>query len=217
VLRILIADDHEVIRNSLRGLLSRREGWQICGEAVHGREAVEMAKRLRPDIVVLDVSMPLLNGIEVTFQIRKALPRTEILIITMHETKELVEQVMSAGARAYLLKSDATAHIEAAVETLAKHKSYFSPSIANIMLDAITTTVVESQRGPIVGPGPLTVREREVMQLLAEGKTNKQIATLLGLTVATAQTHRATIMRKLHLSSVAELVRYAVRNKVIEP
>lgn len=216
MLRILIADDHEVIRNSLRGLLSRREGWQICGEAVHGREAVEMAKRLRPDIVVLDVSMPLLNGIEVTFQIRKALPRTEILIITMHETKELVEQVMSAGARGYLLKSDATAHIEAAVETLAKHNSYFSPSIANIMLDAITTTV-ESQRGPIVGPGPLTVREREVMQLLAEGKTNKQIATLLGLTVATAQTHRATIMRKLHLSSVAELVRYAVRNKIIEP
>jgi len=216
VLRILIADDHEVIRNSLRGLLSRREGWQICGEAAHGRDAVEMAKRLRPDIVVLDVSMPLLNGIEVTFQIRKALPQTEILIITMHETKELVEQAMSAGARGYLLKSDATVHIEAAVETLAKHNSYFSSSIANLMLDAITTTV-ESQRGPIVGPEPLTVREREIMQLLAEGKTNKQIATLLGLTVATAQTHRATIMRKLHLSSVAELVRYAVRNKVIEP
>jgi len=214
VLRILIADDHELIRNSLRGLLSRHEGWQICGEAANGREAVEMAKRLRPDIVVLDVSMPLLNGIEATFQIRKALPRTEILIITMHETKELVRQVMSAGARGYLLKSDATAHIEAAVETLAGHRSYFAPSITNIMLDAITAT---GGGGPMVGPEPLTVREREVMQLLAEGKTNKQVATFLGLTVATAQTHRAIIMRKLHLSSVAELVRYAVRNKVIEP
>jgi DNA-binding NarL/FixJ family response regulator len=216
VLRILIADDHEVIRNSLCGLLSRRADWQICGMAANGREAVELAKRLRPDIAVLDVSMPLLNGIEATFQIRKALPRTEILIITMHETKELVHQVMSAGARGYLLKSDATTHIEAAVETLAKHNSYFAPSITNIMLDAITATG-ESAGTPIVGPEPLTVREREVMQLLAEGKTNKQIASFLGLTVATVQTHRATIMRKLHLSSVAELVRYAVRNKVIEP
>ena len=215
-MRILIADDHEVIRNSLCGLLSRRVDWQICGMAANGREAVEMAKRLRPDIVVLDVSMPLLNGIEATFQIRKALPRTEILILTMHETRELVHQVMSAGARGYLLKSDTATHIEAAVEALAKHNSYFAPSITNIMLDAITATG-ESVGEPIVGPEPLTVREREVMQLLAEGKTNKQIATFLGLTVATVQTHRATIMRKLHLSSVAELVRYAVRNRVIEP
>jgi len=214
--RILIADDHEVIRNSLCGLLSRRADWQICGMAANGREAVEMAKRLRPDIVVLDVSMPLLNGIEATFQIRKALPRTEILIITMHETRELVHQVMSAGARGYLLKSDTATHIEAAVEALAKHNSYFAPSITNIMLDAITATG-ESVGEPKVGPEPLTVREREVMQLLAEGKTNKQIASFLGLTVATVLTHRATIMRKLHLSSVAELVRYAVRNRVIEP
>jgi len=214
--RILIADDHEVIRNSLCGLLSRRADWQICGMAANGREAVEMAKRLRPDIVVLDVSMPLLNGIEATFQIRKALPRTEILIITMHETRELVHQVMSAGARGYLIKSDTATHIEAAVEALAKHNSYFAPSITNIMLDAITATG-ESVGEPKVGPEPLTVREREVMQLLAEGKTNKQIASFLGLTVATVQTHRATIMRKLHLSSVAELVRYAVRNRVIEP
>jgi len=213
--RILIADDHEVIRNSLCGLLSRRADWQICGMAANGREAVEMAKRLRPDIVVLDVSMPLLNGIEATFQIRKALPRTEILIITMHETRELVHQVMSAGARGYLIKSDTATHIEAAVEALAKHNSYFAPSITNIMLDAITATG-ESVGEPKVGPEPLTVREREVMQLLAEGKTNKQIASFLGLTVATVQTHRATIMRKLHLSSVAELVRYALDHELLD-
>ena len=129
MLRILIADDHDIIRESLRGLLSRRADWQICGEATDGREAVEMAKRLRPDIALLDLSMPILNGLEATLQIRKALPKTEVLVFTMHETKDLVRQAMSAGARGYLLKSDATTHIEAAIDTLAKHNSYFAPSI----------------------------------------------------------------------------------------
>jgi DNA-binding NarL/FixJ family response regulator len=216
MLRIIIADDHEVIRDSLRGLLSRREDWQICGEASNGRDAVEMAKRLRPDIALLDLSMPLLNGIEATLQIRKALPRTEVLVLTMHDTKDLAHRVMAAGARGYLLKSDASRHIEAAIETVANHRAYFAPTITNLMLDAITATS-ENHGEPRIGPEPLTPREREVMQLLAEGKTNKQIATLLDLTVTTAQTHRATIMRKLHLSSIAELVRYAIRNKVIEP
>ncbi len=216
MLRILIADDHEVIRAAVRSLLSKREDWQICGEASNGRDALEMAKRLRPDVVLLDLSMPLLNGIEATLQIRKALPRTEVLVLTMHDTTDLAHRVIAAGARGYLLKSDASRYIEAAIEAVANHQSYFAPSITNLMLHAVTTTG-ESAGEPRIGSEPLTTREREVMQLLAEGKTNKQIATLLGLTVTTAQTHRATIMRKLHVSSIAELVRYAVRNKVIEP
>lgn len=174
-----------------------------------------MAKRLRPDIALLDLGMPTLNGLEATLQIRKVLPKTEVLIFTMHETKDLVRQVMSAGARGYLLKSDAAAHIETAVETLAKHNSYFAPSITEMMLQAVTSAgTSDGEVG--LGSEPLTVREREVVQLLAEGKSNKQVATLLGLTIATAQTHRATIMRKLHVNSIAELVRYAIRNKIIE-
>jgi DNA-binding NarL/FixJ family response regulator len=215
VVRILIADDHAIIRESLRSLLSRRPDWQICGEATNGREAVSAAKQSRPDVVILDLSMPDLNGLEATLQIRKALPSTEILIFTMHHPEDRVRQIIAAGARGYLIKSDAVAHLEAAIEALAQHKPYFTSKVTQIMLDTVRAATGRSGVA-IFGAEPLTAREREIVQLLAEGKSNKQISGLLGLTVATVQTHRTTIMHKLGVSSVAELVRYAVRNKIIE-
>jgi DNA-binding NarL/FixJ family response regulator len=215
VVRILIADDHEVIRLSLRSLIASRDGWQLCGEARNGREAVELAKALRPDIVVLDLSMPELNGLEATLQIRKALPKTEVLVFTMHDTDELVHQVIAAGARGYLLKSDAMALIEPAIDALAQHKPYFAPVVTQVMLDAVTSSDRSPSRREL-DQEALTQREREIVQLLAEGKSNKMIATSLDLSVTTVQTHRAAIMRKLNVRSIAELVRYAVRNKIID-
>jgi len=213
--RILIADDHAVIREALRGLISQRPEWQLCGEARNGREAVELAKSLRPDIVVLDLSMPELNGLEATRQIRKLLPKAEILAFTMHETEDLVTQVIAAGARGYLLKSDAMAHLGHAIEALAQHKPFFAPAVSQIMLDAVAGGARTDGSGGIERE-TLTPREREIIQLLAEGNNNKTISAALGLSVTTVQTHRAAIMRKLDIKSIAELVRYAVRNKIID-
>jgi len=213
--RILIADDHAVIREALRGLISQHSDWQLCGEARNGREAVELAKSLRPDVVVLDLSMPELNGLEATRQIRKLLPKAEVLAFTMHETEDLVSQVIAAGARGYLLKSDAMAHLAHAIEALAQHKPFFAPAVSQIMLDAVAGDAKGGGSGTLEREA-LTPREREILQQLAEGKNNKTISSALGLSVTTVQTHRAAIMRKLDIKSIAELVRYAVRNKIID-
>jgi DNA-binding NarL/FixJ family response regulator len=215
MVRILIADDHEIVRRAVRGLLARRGDWQICGEAVNGREAVAAAKRLVPDVVVLDISMPELNGLEATSRIHKALPATEILVLTMHQAEDLVTRVIAAGARGYLLKSSVTAHIEAAIDALARHEPYFDPLVSQIMLNVVVDGS-ETGRDVGIGHGSLTAREREIVQLLAEGKSNKQIANLLGLAVGTVQSHRTAIMRKFNAGSIAALVRYAVRNKIID-
>lgn len=215
MIRILIADDHEMIRRGLREVLEQHEGWQVCGEAVTGRQAVELAQKLSPNVVVLDLTMPELNGLEVTRQIRKALPSTEVLIFTMHETEELMRDVLSAGARGYLLKADAARHIVAAVEALAEHKPYFTWKVSKTMLD---TYLAHGQATQDQAPAftHLTPREREIIQLLAEGRSNKAVSALLGISVKTVETHRAAIMRKLGISSIAELVRYAIRNSVIQ-
>ena len=215
MIRILIADDHEMIRRGLREVLEQHEGWQVCGEAVTGRQAVELAQKLSPNVVVLDLTMPELNGLEVTRQIRKALPSTEVLIFTMHETEELMRDVLSAGARGYLLKADAARHIVAAVEALAEHKPYFTWKVSKTMLD---TYLAHGQAAQDQAPAfsHLTPREREIIQLLAEGRSNKAVSALLGISVKTVETHRAAIMRKLGISSIAELVRYAIRNSVIQ-
>jgi DNA-binding NarL/FixJ family response regulator len=215
VLRILIADDHAVIREALRGLLSERPDWQLCGEAGNGREAVELARRLRPDVVVLDISMPELNGLEATRQIRKLLPGAEILIFTMHDSEDLMAQVIAAGARSYLLKADAVSHLGHALDALAQHKPYFAPAVSQMMLDAVARGS-DGASGGAIDQRALTDRECEIIQLLAEGKSNKAISGLLDLSVTTVQTHRAAIMRKLDIKSIAELVRYAVRNKIID-
>jgi DNA-binding NarL/FixJ family response regulator len=208
--RLLLADDHDIVRRGLRALLEEQPGWQVVGEATNGREAVELALTLKPDVVVLDMSMPELNGLETTRRIRHDLPKTEVLVFTMHESEELMREMLAAGARGYLLKSDAPAHIVAAIEALLRHRPFFTWKVSQALLDkflnAKDLSTVE----------PLTTREREIVQLLAEGRSNKAIASALGISVKTVETHRAAAMRKLGLGSLADLVRYAVRNRLIE-
>ena len=214
--RILVADDHDIVRQGLRALLESRPGWEVCGEAATGREAVERARQGKPDVVVLDVSMPELNGLEAARQILQVLPRTEILILTMHESEEMARQVLGVGVRGYVLKSDAARELVSAVEALAEHKPYLTPRVSQMVLEGY----LRGEGGlPPAGSlaGRLTPREREVVQLLAEGKSNKEVAIRLGISVKTAEAHRGNIMRKLNLHSVAELVHYALRNQIVQP
>jgi DNA-binding NarL/FixJ family response regulator len=211
-LRILIADDHSVVRAGLRALLESHEGWEVCGEASDGREAVEKASKLKPDVAVLDIGMPLLNGVGATRRVRAVSPNTEILILTMHESDDLVQQVVQAGAHSYILKDEADQVLLAAVEALAQHKPYFSSRVSGV--ENLVTTPTDGSKPPRTR---LTPREREILQLLAEGKSNKEVSALLGISVNTAEAHRANIMLKLGVHSVAELVHYAVRNQIIKP
>lgn len=213
-LRILIADDHAVVRAGLRALLESRSGWEVVAEASDGREAVDKASKLKPDVAVLDIGMPLLNGVEATRRIRSASPATEILILTMHESDDLVQQVIQAGARSYILKDEADRVLIAAVEAARHHKPFFSSRIAAVRKDDLPSS--PSDLGRPARPR-LTPREREILQLLAEGKSNKEVANLLGISVNTAEAHRANIMLKLNLHSLAELVHYAIRNQIIKP
>jgi DNA-binding NarL/FixJ family response regulator len=214
-LRILLVDDHEVVRRGLSVILQARNDWEICGEASHGREAVEKAAALKPDIVILDVGMPELNGLEATRQIVKARPETRILILTLHDSDALVQEVLNAGARGFLLKSDAARDLVTAVEALKNNKTYFTPKVASMVLEGFLRKK-GADRGELVSPrAKLTPREREIVQLLAEGKSSREVAGALGLSVKTAETHRANIMRKLNLHSVSDLVMYAVRNNIV--
>ena len=209
-LRILLADDHELLRQGLRTLIEGQSDWQVCGEASTGREAVAKARELKPDIVVMDFTMPELNGMEATRQIRAALTRTQVLILTMHESEELVREVLAAGARGYVLKSDAGRVLVDALKALADQKPYFTSKISALVL--------EGYLNPLTRENPaLTPREREIVQLVAEGRSTKELADRLGITPKTAETHRTNIMRKLNLHSVSEVVRYAIRNKLVEP
>jgi DNA-binding NarL/FixJ family response regulator len=209
-LHILIADDHAVVRAGLRALLESRPRWEVSAEAADGRDAVEKASKLKPQVAILDIGMPLLNGVEAARRIHKASPQTEILILTMHESDDLVQQVVEAGARGYILKDDADRVLLAAVDAVRQHKPYFSTRVAG----------PRGADDPVAEPSPrsprsrLTPREREILQLLAEGKSNKEVAALLGISVNTAEAHRANIMLKLDLHSVTELVHYAIRNKI---
>jgi DNA-binding NarL/FixJ family response regulator len=211
-LRILIADDHSVVRAGLRTLLESRSGWEVCAEASDGRDAVEKASKLKPHVAVLDIGMPLLNGVEATRRIRSSSPDTEILILTMHESDELAHQVIEAGARGYILKDDADRILLAAVDAVRLHKPYFSARVSSAA-DFADSSSPEALRPR----SRLTPREREILQLLAEAKSNKEVASLLGISVNTAEAHRANIMLKLDLHSMAELVHYAIRNQIIKP
>lgn len=214
MLRILLADDHDVVRRGLREQLSAHQGWEICGEASNGREAVKLARDLTPDIAVLDLTMPELNGLEATRQIKKESPRTEVLIFTMHETELLIREVLSAGARGYVLKSDAGRHLTNAVENLSHKKPFFTAKVSETLLDAFLKSEAKADERSVFRT--LTDREREIVQLLAEGKSNKEIANKLNISVKTVETHRATVMRKLDLNSIVELVHYAIRNQLVE-
>jgi DNA-binding NarL/FixJ family response regulator len=215
-LRILVADDHDIIRRGLKELLTSRSGWEVCAEAKTGREAVTLAEQLRPDVVVMDISMPDLNGLEAARKIRKSLPKTEILILTLHFSDQLVREIVEAGVRAYIMKSDADRDLVAAVEALSNHRPFFTARAADMLLDGFVRPHAAAPDPDAVIRNRLTSREREIVQLLAEGKSSKEVAVSLGISVKTAETHRANIMRKLELHSVSELVRYAVRNQIIE-
>lgn len=207
--RILIADDHEVVRSGLRSILEAHPGWQVVAEAVDGKEAVVKSFETNPDVAILDYSIPLINGVEATRQIRKRQPKTEVLVFTMHDNDELIAEVLRAGARGYLLKSEAGDQIVNAVAALNRHTPYFSGRVSAALLERFNAGAPAHVNG-------LTAREREIVQLIAEGNSNKRIAILLDISVKTVETHRSTVMRKLNIRSMAELVRYAVRHKLVE-
>jgi DNA-binding NarL/FixJ family response regulator len=214
-LRILIADDHDLVRRGLRALIETRPGWQICDEAYTGREAVAKAEQLKPDVVILDISMPELNGIEAGRRIRKASPNTEILILSVHYSDQLIRDILDAGIRGYIVKSDSDRDLIIALESLSNHKPFFTSKATEVMLTNFNHGRAQASLEDLASDR-LTSREREIVQLLSEGRSSKEVAVALGISVKTAETHRANIMRKLEIHSVSELVRYAVRNQIIE-
>lgn len=216
-LRILVADDHDLMRRGLRVLLETREGWSVCGEASTGREAVAMAESLRPDIAILDISMPELNGVEAARRILKLSPNTEVLILSVHYSDQLIREILEAGVRGYIVKSDSDRDLVIAIEALSNHKPFFTPRATELILSNYNQKGVSPDAQPERIGDRLTSREREIVQLLSEGKSSKEVASTLNISVKTAETHRANVMRKLDIHSVSELVRYAVRNQIIEP
>jgi DNA-binding NarL/FixJ family response regulator len=213
-LRILLADDHGLVRRGARGLLQARRGWRVVGEAANGREAVEKAIELKPDVAVVDIGMPELDGVEVARQIREAVPHTKVLVLTMHESDHMVRRALDAGARGYLLKSDLTDCLAKAVKAVSEGKRFLTPKVSEIVLEGFLKTRSRHQQGERAG-ARTTPREIEIIHLLAEGKTNKEIAATLGITVRTVETHRAKIMLKLGLHSLTELIHYAIRHKIV--
>jgi DNA-binding NarL/FixJ family response regulator len=207
--RILIADDHEVVRDGVRGFLERHTNYVVVAEAADGEEAIAKAIETEPDVALLDYSMPLLNGSEVTRQIRARLPRTEVLIFTVYESELVIEEALQAGARGYLLKCDANRHLIEAIASVAAHRPFFTSKVTEALLEGFLNR-------PDQPTSTLTSRELGVVQLIAEGHSNKQIGHLLNISVKTVETHRAAVMRKLNFSSPADLVRYAIRNQLIE-
>jgi DNA-binding NarL/FixJ family response regulator len=213
VLRILIADDHEVARRGIRSLLESHLGWEVCGEAADGREAVAYASKLKPDVFLLDIGMPNLNGLDAARQILAMMPEARILILTVHDSEQVIREVLAAGARGFLLKSDAGRDLVAAVEALQYRRTFFTSKVAQMMIEGYLRP--HDDRGAS-DQRVLTPREREVVQLVAEGKTTKEVATALSLSVKTAETHRTNLMRKLDLHSIADLTLYAVRNGIVQ-
>ena len=212
--RVLIADDHEIVRQGLVHLLEAAPHLEVIAQCATGRQAVTQALDLKPDIAILDISMPELNGLEAARQIRQKSPKTEILILTVHETEELAREVLAAGAKGYLLKSDAASDLLAALDSLRQRRPFFTSKVAQMVLGSF---LEGRQARPRSEARTLSSREREIIQLLAEGCSNKEVATRLGISVKTAETHRANIMHKLNMHSLSDLVRYAIRNRIIEP
>jgi DNA-binding NarL/FixJ family response regulator len=214
---LLVADDHAVVRRGIRTLLEEQGGWNVAAEASDGREAVEKAKQIKPAVAVLDITMPILNGLEATRQIVEAVPKTQVLILTVHDSDVIAQRVLQAGARGYLLKSDVGRDLISAVDALLRGRTYLTATVSRLIMDGYL-----GKNPRPVGNGALnsslriTAREREIVQLLAEGKSSKEVAAVLGISVKTAETHRANLMRKLECHTVVELVRYAVRNMIVE-
>jgi len=214
--RILVVDDHDIVRQGVCALLSAQPEWIICGEAKNGREAIRKAEELRPDVVIMDLLMPDLNGIDAGRQIKKLLPATEILVLSGHEETELIQSVFDAGIRAYIFKSQARTHLLPAVEALLAHKPYLTTPVSEVLFRRFEQQASGQEKESRTEIA-LTAREREIVQLLAEGRSNKEVASSLVISVKTVETHRASIMRKLNLDSLSDLVRFAIRTKIIEP
>jgi len=215
MIRILVADDHGIIRTGLKLLLERDQDMQVAGEAADGREAVRLAAELRPDIVVIDIGMPLLNGIDATAQILRENPQIGVIILSMHADESYIMRALNAGAKGYLLKDSADDDLLKAVRTVAEGKPFFSPVIAHTLLEDYVKLMREHRA--MDSYDLLTEREREVLQLLAEGKSNKEVASLLGLSPYTVESHRNNLMQKLNLHNTADIVLYAVRKAIISP
>jgi DNA-binding NarL/FixJ family response regulator len=214
--RILVADDHALTRRGTRELLETQSGWKVVGEAADGREAVEKSELLKPDVVIVDLTMPGLNGIETTRLILRAVPQTEVIVLTLHDSERMIRNALDAGARGYVLKSDAEASLIEAVDAVRQHETFLTGKAGSLLLDVYRRAqrMAEEQDG---ARKEITPREREIVQLVAEGKTNKEIAELLNLSLHTVVTHRSNTMRKLDVHTVSELVRYAIRNHIIKP
>src|SRR5437868_11149289 len=209
-LRILVADDYELVRRGICSILKKQPTWTVCGEASDGLQAVQMAKELHPDIVILDIGMPGINGLDATRKILEHNRDQRVLVLTVNNSERLIREVLSAGARGFVLKSDAAHDLVNAVQALEQHRTFFTPKVQDILDNYSAPSNVNAVPA-------LTIREREVLQLIAEGKTTREVATVLGCSVKTAETHRNNFMQKLHLHSASEVVLYAIRNQIIRP
>jgi DNA-binding NarL/FixJ family response regulator len=212
--RVLVADDHEVVLEGVRALIERQPDLEVCGLAANGREAVELAQKTKPDVVVLDMSMPELDGLDVIRLLKKTLPATEVVVFSAHSSEEMVEEVFDAGAKSYIEKSEASQDLVTAIRSLAEHKPFFSTQTSEILFAKFLVPKARLQQSRT--ELRLTAREREIVRLLAQSSSNKEVATALGISIRTVETHRATLMRKLGVRSVAGLVRYAIRHHIIE-
>ena len=215
-LRILLADDHEIVRRGLCALLQKHEGWEVCGEASDGREAVQKAKQLKPDVVIVDIGMPNLNGLDATRQLLQYDPNFRIIVLTVSDADQVIREALDAGARGFVLKSDAARDLVAAIEALQTKRMYFTPRVNELLLAGFLEKGHTMSRNHPPSLPTLTAREREITQLLAEGRSSKEAAALLNLSTKTVETHRSNIMRKLNLHSIRDLVVYAIKNKLIQ-
>jgi two-component system response regulator NreC len=214
-MRILIADDHEIVREGLRAMIEREPGWEVCGLAENGREAVALARQLKPDAIILDLKMPELNGLEAMKQIRQAIPETEIVVLSANESEEVIEQVFESGAKAYVRKAETGQLLVPALKSLRDHKMFLTDELSALLFSRLRTSGPEKTKNPGADE-KLTPREIEIVRLLAEGKSNKEIASALRVSVRTCEVHRAGVMRKLHFNATADVVRYAIRNGIVD-
>jgi DNA-binding NarL/FixJ family response regulator len=214
--RILVVDDHDIVRQGVCALIAAQPEWIVCGEARNGRDAIRLAAELKPDVIVMDLLMPDLNGLDAARQIKKATPEIEILVLSGHEETELVQTVFDAGIRAYIFKSQARTHLVPGITALLSHKPYLTSKVSEVLFRRFEQQA-SGQEKESRTEAALTAREREIVQLLAEGRSNKEVASSLAISIKTVETHRASIMRKLNLGSLSDLVRFAIRTKIIEP
>lgn len=216
MIQVLLADDHAVMRRGIRDILEAETDISVTGEAGDGREAIRLAEKLKPNVMIIDLGMPELNGLDAIRHMRREQPDVELLVFSMHDSEELIREVFAAGARGYVLKTDAELYLAEAVKSLSRHKPFFTPRISEAILNSLVSSNGVEGRAEPLGHGPLSAREREILQLLAENKSNKEIATRLAISVRTVETHRRSIMQKLNANSIVELVHYAIRNGIVQ-